>query len=119
MTRKHTLTNGDTNNHHQMINSDSHNSLILFFDSNDNLNKNGNNINGKMKDEEEEKKSNNDNDEDCVKILDLTTEFTKINDRVNDTVSEMNKYCTTLQELFQLKTKLGKQLIKFVKYHWK
>ena len=53
------------------------------------------------------------------KILNLTQEFDKINDKINDTVHEMNKYCSTLQELFQLKTKLGKQMVKFVKYHWK
>lgn len=122
---KHTLTangdnktngNGNDINHHQLINSDSTDSLILFFDSTEDINKNANNTNSEIK--EDEKKSNEDKGDD-IKILDLTTEFSKINDEINDTVREMNKYCSTLQELFQLKTKLGKQLIKFVKYHWK
>ena len=52
-------------------------------------------------------------------VLDVDAKFKQLNDAMALTIGAMNRSCSTLQELFQLKRKLGKQLMRFVKYHWK
>jgi len=52
-------------------------------------------------------------------MIDLIEEFDKLQSAMSVTICDMNKHCSTLQELYQIKSKLGKQLVKFVKYHWK
>ena len=60
-----------------------------------------------------------DTDEREEKMIDLIEEFDKLQDAMSVTIRNMNRYCSTLQELYQIKSKLGRQLVKFVKYHWK
>merc|ERR1712062_887375 len=52
------------------------------------------------------------------KKLNVKEEFNRLNDAMSVTIGEMNRKCSVLQDLFTLKLKLRKQLIRLVKYHW-
>merc|ERR1712062_645780 len=52
------------------------------------------------------------------KRLNVKEEFNRLNDAMSVTIGEMNRKCSVLQDLFTLKLKLRKQLIRLVKYHW-
>merc|ERR1712062_907674 len=83
--------------------------------------------NGFVQQQKEEKNGKNNKeysmilyfDDEDYGMLDLIEEFEKLHNAMSDTIRCMNRHCSTLQELYQIKSKLGKQLVKFVKYHWK
>ena len=54
-----------------------------------------------------------------LRMLNVNGEFKRLNEAMGVTIGDMNRNCSVLQELFTLKRKLGKQLIRLVKYHWK
>eukprot|EP01083_Nonionella_stella_P017526 49021_1 len=53
------------------------------------------------------------------KRLNLTDEFKTLQKKLNGTIDDMNKHCSTLQQLLQLKNRMGKRLVEIVKFHWK
>ena len=54
-----------------------------------------------------------------LKALNVNEEFKRLNDAMNDSIAEMNRNCSILQELHLLQIQIGKQLVRMVKYHWK